>query len=173
VIPTDSRNVLRRELARAEDRLLIATGRKPGGRQWLSPRVRQVEERRILILTGLLEAGRGHAFIPQTNWADRPAYLWTAWDVPSCRHCRVPVIGDLAAKERCSGDRHSCPVMISRSARRVCCGEPGEMNGIFTEWRCTLGHVTGVSHVGPFRDHLALCAMAEEACPWPYLVSPP
>jgi hypothetical protein len=171
VTTTGGRTGLRRELAQAEKRLLAEVS-KPRGRQQYpaSARIIEVEERRILILSALIEAGRGHVFTSQTNWADRPSYLWTGRDIPACRHCRVPVIGDLAAKEPCSGDRHACPWMISeRRGRAVCCGEPGRMGEDFTAWECVAGHVTGSRHVPLFWDHARLCPLAGDSCPWPFL----
>jgi hypothetical protein len=166
-----SKSTLRRELTQAEERLLAEKGRERSPQQWPSPRIIEVQERRILLLTGLLEAGPGHVFTAQTNWAARPSYLWADRDIPSCRHCRAPVIGSLAARQRCTGDRHSCPVQTApgRPGHPVFCDEPGEMSADFSEWTCGAGHVTDAGHVPRFRDHKRVCLLADTGCPWPWL----
>jgi hypothetical protein len=166
-----SRSTLRRELAQAEERLLAEMGRQRIPQRYPSARIIEVQERRVLLLTALLQAGHGHVFTSQTNWADRPSYTWTGADIPSCRHCRAPVIGSLAARQRCPGDRHSCPVMTApgRPGHPVFCEEPGSMDEGFTAWTCEAGHVTDAGHVPLFRDHRRLCLLADTGCPWPWL----
>jgi hypothetical protein len=167
-----SRAALRRELAQASARLIAEEGRGQGRQRWPSPRIVEVEKRRILLLTGLLEAGSGHVFTPMGNWAALPSYQWTDRDIPACRRCRVPVVGDLAAKEPCAGDLHICPVVIGeRRGRPVFCDTPGAMNRDLTAWQCAEGHVTDGSHVPRFRDHAKVCLLADAGCPWPFLAA--
>jgi hypothetical protein len=166
--PVGGRAGLRRQLGWAEQRLTAATSR-----EYQRPRVILVEGRRIIMLTGLLQAGPGHVFTPMGNWADRPPATWTDMDIPVCRLCTA-IATEPEATGACPGDTHQCPVVITAGGGPVparpalVCSSPGVMSGDFTWWLCAAGHVVDATHVPRFRDHDRVCGQVA-GCPWPYL----
>lgn len=98
-------------------------------------------------LTLMLDTAPGHVF-----GAARLTDQYERHTDPGCRVCGG-FVSSIFGMESCPGDRHKCPAVLSDrehppTAQRVHgdgrwrCYQPGVMNGDFTAWTCSLGHVT-------------------------------
>jgi hypothetical protein len=115
---------------------------------------------------------------------DRAGHVFTPGVDPYCRHCGVPAQSISGQEKPCPGAGHRCPAAVaegtSDTAFRVhggdgrwFCGQPGTMNGGFTQWRCGHGHlITQAGHLPPGEQHEDVCPAAPFQCPWEYLTAP-
>ncbi len=112
---------------------------------------------------------------------DRAGHVFTPGVDPYCRRCGAPAQSIAGREKPCPGTGHGCPAVVAERASdtafqvsggggRWFCGQPGTMNGDFTQWVCGRGHViTQAGHVPPGEQHKDLCPAAPFRCPWEYL----